>query len=127
MKTLIVDDSNTMRRIIKNKLSEIGISDLEMYEAEDGIEALKILKDTSIKLVLLDWNMPRLNGYELLQQLKADDKLKSIPVIMITTEGGKAEVVSAIKSGVCDYIVKPFDVETIQRKVQLVKDKFNLK
>ena len=127
MKTLIVDDSNTMRRIIKNKLLEMGMTDGEMYEAEDGIEALKVLKNTSIKLILLDWNMPKLNGFELLKQLKADDTYKSIPVIMVTTEGGKAEVVSAIKAGVCDYIVKPFDVETIQRKVELAKDKFNIK
>lgn len=126
MKILIVDDSNTMRRIIKNKLIEMGFSGEELYEAEDGVEALKVLNTESIKLVLLDWNMPKLNGYELLLQIKDDQLLQSIPVIMITSEGGKNEVLTAIKAGVADYIVKPFEVDVLQKKIDLIKQKFNI-
>lgn len=126
MQILIVDDSNTMRRIIKNKLIEMGFSSDELFEAEDGIEALKVLSNEKIKLILLDWNMPKLNGYELLIQIKDDDLLQSIPVIMVTSEGGKNEVLTAIKAGVADYIVKPFEVEVLQKKIDFIRQKFNI-
>lgn len=126
MNILVVDDSNTMRRIIKNKLLDLEIPNDSIFEAGDGIEALKILNLEPIKLVFLDWNMPKLNGYDMLVQMKQDDMLKNIPVIMVTSEGGKKEVLSAIKAGVADYIVKPFEVDVLQKKIELVKEKFNI-
>lgn len=126
MNILVVDDSNTMRRIIKNKLLDLEVSSDSIFEAGDGVEALKVLNMEQIKLVFLDWNMPKLNGYDMLLQMKQDDILKNIPVIMVTSEGGKAEVLSAIKAGVADYIVKPFEVDVLQKKIELVKEKFNI-
>ena len=114
MKILVVDDSVTMRRIIMNSLKSAGYTDL--VEAGHGIEALANME--GIELVLTDWNMPEMDGLTFVKELKKSDVYKDIPIIMITTEGGKSEVVEALKQGVNNYVVKPFDKETLVGKVE---------
>ena len=120
MKLLVVDDSSTMRRIIKNTLSRLGYKDL--LEAEHGVEAWDIMdtEGESIKILVTDWNMPEMNGLELVQKVRADDRFQEIPIIMVTTEGGKAEVITALRAGVNNYIVKPFTPQVLKEKLEAV-------
>lgn len=107
MKLLVVDDSSTMRRIIKNTLQRLGYEDI--FEAENGVEAWDILdKNSDMGVLITDWNMPEMNGLDLVKKTRADSRFVDIPIIMVTTEGGKVEVITAIKAGVNNYIVKPF-------------------
>ncbi len=112
--TLVVDDSRVMRRIIIRALEEIGISDV--VEAGDGDEALVEFSKQAFALVLTDWNMPRMSGLEVIQGIRATGS--AVPIIMITTEAEKARVFSAIEAGVTDYLVKPFDADTLRAKVE---------
>ena len=112
--TLVVDDSRVMRRIIIRALEEIGIT--EVVEAEDGNEALIEFRKQDFLLVLTDWNMPNKNGLEVIQEIRATGS--RVPIIMITTESEKARVFSAIEAGVTDYLIKPFDAETLRGKVE---------
>lgn len=115
MKALIVDDSSTMRRIITKTLGEIG---MEGDEAGDGKEALQCLKKGgAYDFILLDWNMPNMNGIETLQAIKADETLASIPVIMVTTEAERSQVVKAVQAGARQYVVKPFTKEVLVEKI----------
>jgi len=117
MKLLVVDDSSTMRRIIKNTLGRLGHKDV--LEAENGAEAWKVLEDEgSIDVLVTDWNMPEMNGLELVQKVRAQDKYSDMPIIMVTTEGGKAEVITALKAGVNNYIVKPFTPQVLKEKLE---------
>lgn len=119
MKILVVDDSSTMRRILKNCLNKLGHADV--HEASDGLEAKKILNVTNdFNLILVDWNMPNMNGYELLQFIKSEDRIKQIPVVMVTTETEKTNVLMAIKAGAANYVIKPFTVEIIAEKIKSV-------
>ncbi|MBC8432307.1 MAG: response regulator [Desulfobacterales bacterium] len=118
MKVLIVDDFATMRRILRNILKQIGFTDIT--EADDGSTALKELKKEKYDLILSDWNMPEMQGIDLLNTMKADDELKSIPFIMVTAEAQKDNIVGAVKAGVSSYIVKPFTAETISEKLKKV-------
>lgn len=119
MKILVVDDSSTMRRIIKNTLGRLGHKDI--LEAEDGSEAWKIMKeDDGIEILVTDWNMPVMNGLELVQKVRAQEKYADLPIIMVTTEGGKGEVITALKAGVNNYIVKPFTPQVLQEKLEAV-------
>ncbi len=116
MKILIVDDSSTMRRILKNCLA--GLKYDNIVEAGDGMEAQKVLAEhKDVKLALVDWNMPNMNGYEFLQAVKADEEYKAIKVIMVTTEAEKTNVVMAIKAGASNYVIKPFTPEIIADKI----------
>lgn len=116
MKILVVDDSSTMRRIIVNTLNQIGQSDI--VQAGDGKEALT--KTDGVDLILTDWNMPEMDGLTFVKTFRGKDK--STPIVMITTEAAKEDIVEAIKSGVNDYIVKPFTPEVIKEKIgKLVK------
>jgi len=115
MKVLIVDDYNTMRRIIKNLLSQIGYTDVD--EAEDGSAALSKLRKDDFGLVISDWNMEPMTGYELLKEVRADDRLKSLPFIMVTAESKTDNVIAAKKAGVDNYIVKPFNAATLESKI----------
>ena len=119
MKVLIVDDSATMRRIICNVVSQIGISPEDIFQAADGKLALQLLDNSEFKfdLILTDWNMPNMNGLQFVQTLRSNPSYKKIPIIMITTEGGKAEVITALKAGVNNYIVKPFPADTLKEKI----------
>lgn len=117
VKLLVVDDSSTMRRIIKNTLEKLGHSDV--LEAEHGIEAWDLLnKNDDIKVVITDWNMPEMNGLDLVKKIRAEKKFEDIPIIMVTTEGGKAEVITALKAGVNNYIVKPFTPQVLKEKLE---------
>lgn len=119
MKILVVDDSSTMRRIINNTLQRLGYVDI--LEAEHGLEAWDILDQNSdIGVLITDWNMPEMNGLELVKKTRADSRFADIPIIMITTEGGKAEVITAIKAGVNNYIVKPFTPQVLKEKLEVV-------
>ncbi|MFA6629028.1 MAG: chemotaxis response regulator CheY [Sulfuricurvum sp.] len=119
MKLLVVDDSSTMRRIIKNTLSRLGYEDV--LEGEDGIQGWSIL-DTNpdMGMLITDWNMPEMNGLELVQKVRSDSRFTDLPIIMVTTEGGKAEVITALKAGVNNYIVKPFTPQVLKDKLSAV-------
>jgi len=121
MKFLIVDDFSTMRRIVRGLLKEIGYNNAE--EAEDGTVALNMLKSAKYDFVVSDINMPNMNGFELLAAVKADDTLKHIPVLMVTAEARKEDIVRAAKDGAAGYIVKPFTKATLEEKVQKIMQK----
>lgn len=117
MKLLVVDDSSTMRRIIKNTLVRLGHKDV--LEAEHGVEAWDILsQNEDVKVLITDWNMPEMNGLELVKKVRAEEKYADMPIIMVTTEGGKAEVITALKAGVNNYIVKPFTPAVLKEKLE---------
>jgi len=118
IKILIVDDFETMRRIIKGALKQMGFKNI--IEDEDGDLALKTLKEEKVDLILADWNMPKMNGLELLKAVRGDENLKNIPFIMVTAEGQKDNVMEAVKAGVSNYIVKPFTPETLSEKIKKV-------
>lgn len=116
MKVLIVDDSSTMLRIIKNSLIRIGIENID--QALDGVEAFELYCNNDYDLVITDWNMPNMNGLELIKKIRRDNT--DIPIIMVTTEGGKAEVIMALRAGVNNYIVKPFTPQVLKEKLEAV-------
>jgi len=118
MKVLIVDDFSTMRKIVRNVLKQIGFTN--MVEADNGKNALKILKKENIDLILCDWNMPEMPGIELLKTLRSEDELKSIPFVMVTAEAQKDNIIEAVKAGVTSYIVKPFSAETVSEKLNII-------
>ncbi len=118
---LIVDDFSTMRRIVRNLLKEIGFANAE--EAEDGQIALNMLKSTKFDFVVSDINMPNMNGFELLKSIRCDDQLKTIPVLMVTAEAKKEDIVQAAQGGASGYIVKPFTKATLEEKVQKIMQK----
>lgn len=120
MKILVVDDSLTMRRIVGNTVIQAGFPKESYDEAKDGQEALELLNANTYDLVLTDWNMPVMNGLELVQAMRSDDRFKKLPIIMITTEGAKTEVITALKAGVNNYIVKPFTADILKEKIQAV-------
>ncbi|NDE14184.1 response regulator [bacterium] len=116
MKVLVVDDFPTMRRITKTLMKQLGYSN--MIEAEDGKQALEMLqKDSSIEFIVSDWNMPNMTGLELLQAVRQDEKLKKLPFLMVTAEAEQDNIMAAVKSGVSNYIVKPFTAQTLQEKL----------
>jgi two-component system chemotaxis response regulator CheY len=118
MKLLLVDDSSTMRRIQKTQLTGLGIT--QIIEAEDGAQALeKLDAETGIDLVLLDWNMPQMNGLDLLKRIRANGAWKNIKVVMCTSEAEKSRIMEAMAAGANNYIVKPFTPETIKEKLGL--------
>ena len=119
MKLLVVDDSSTMRRIIKNTLARLGYKDV--LEGADGVEGWEQLDhNPDIEMLITDWNMPEMNGLELVKKVRADARFKDLPIIMVTTEGGKAEVITALKAGVNNYIVKPFTPQVLKEKLGAV-------
>ena len=121
MKFLIVDDFSTMRRIVRGLLKEIGYMNAE--EAEDGSVALAMLKNAKFDFVVSDINMPVMNGFELLSAIKADDSLKHLPVLMVTAEARKEDIILAVQSGAAGYIVKPFTKTTLEDKIQKIMAK----
>lgn len=118
MKILVVDDYATMRRIVRNLLTQIGFSDVD--EAADGASALQKLRETKFGLVISDWNMEPMTGLQLLKEIRADAKLKDMPFIMVTAESKTENVIAAKQAGVNNYIVKPFNAETLKQKIQSV-------
>ncbi len=121
MKFLVVDDFSTMRRIIKNLLRDIGYEDV--VEAEDGRQALKILKSGGIDFVITDWNMPNMTGIELLKEIRQLVGFNELPVLMVTAESRKEQIIEAAQAGVNGYIVKPFTATTLKDKVDKILER----
>jgi len=118
MKILVVDDMSTMRRIVKNIMKQLGFANVE--EAENGQEALDKLKADTFGFIISDWNMPVMTGIQLLRAIRADEKLKAIPLLMVTAEAQKENLIEAIQAGVSNYIVKPFTAEVLQEKMSKI-------
>ena len=118
MKILVVDDFATMRRIVKNILKQIGYNNVD--EADDGTTGLAKLKASKFDFVITDWNMPNMSGLELVKAIRADADLKDVPILMVTAEAMKENIVEAIKSGVNNYVVKPFTPEVMKEKIDKI-------
>lgn len=118
MRILIVDDFATMRKIVRNLLKQIDFTNVE--EADDGSTALEKLKSDDFDFVITDWNMPQVTGLELLKTIRADEKMKKIPVLMVTAEAEKDHIVEAAQAGVSDYVVKPFSAEVLKGKIDKI-------
>ncbi len=118
LKILVVDDFSTMRRIVRNLLKELGFPNVT--EAEDGVDALKKLQGGGFEFVVSDWNMPNMTGIDLLRAIRADASLKHLPVLMVTAEAKKENIIEAAKAGASGYIVKPFTAATLDEKLQKI-------
>ena len=118
MKILIVDDFSTMRRIIKNLLRDLGFTNTQ--EADDGATALPMLKAGDFDFLVTDWNMPGMTGIELLKQVRADEKLVSLPVLMVTAEAKRDQIIEAAQAGVNGYVVKPFTAQVLKEKIDKI-------
>jgi two-component system chemotaxis response regulator CheY len=118
MKILIVDDFSTMRRIIKNLLRDLGFTNT--FEADDGHTALPLLQNGDFEFVVTDWNMPIMEGIDLLKEIRKDPKLKHLPVLMVTAEAKREQIVEAAQCGVNGYIIKPFTAGTLKEKLDKV-------
>lgn len=125
LKFLVVDDFSTMRRIVRNLLKELGFTNVD--EAEDGVVALSKLKGGNFEFVVSDWNMPNMTGLELLQAIRADATLKHLPVMMVTAEAKKENIIAAAQAGASGYIVKPFTAATLEEKLNKVFEKMAAK
>ena len=123
LKFLVADDFSTMRRIVRNLLKELGFQNVD--EAEDGVVALSKLRSSQFDFVVVDWNMPNLTGIDLLKEIRADANLKHLPVLMVTAEAKKENIVSAAQAGANGYIVKPFTAVTLEEKLNKIFQKAN--
>jgi len=123
IKFLVVDDFSTMRRIVRNLLKELGFANVD--EAEDGVIALQKLQGGGFDFVVSDWNMPNMDGLTLLQTIRAADNLKHLPVLMITAEAKKENIIAAAQAGASGYIVKPFTSATLSEKLQKIFEKMD--
>ena len=121
LKILVVDDFSTMRRIVRNLLKELGFTNVD--EAEDGAVALGKLKEGNFEFVVSDWNMPNMDGLTLLQNVRGDARLKTLPFLMITAEAKKENIIAAAQSGASGYIVKPFTAATLSEKLAKIFEK----
>lgn len=122
MKVLIVDDYKTMLRIVRNLLKQLGFMNVD--EATDGSMALQLLRNAPYGLIISDWNMEPMTGLQLLKEVRADPKLKGVPFIMVTAESKSENVIAAKEAGVSNYIVKPFNAETLKTKMSSVLGDF---
>ncbi|CAH7346619.1 chemotaxis protein CheY [Vibrio chagasii] len=118
MKILVIDDFPTMRKIIKSLLGELGYSDID--EAENGLEGLKLMRACNYDLVISDWNMPTLDGVQMVQQMRKMKDLKATPVLMVTAEAKREQIIYAAQAGVNGYIVKPFNGATLREKIDKI-------
>ncbi len=123
MKILIVDDFSTMRRIIKNLLRDLGFSNT--LEADDGKTALPLLLSGTFDFLVTDWNMPGMTGIELLRAVRADQKLNDLPVLMVTAEAKRDQIVEAAQAGVNGYVVKPFTAAALKEKIEKIFDRID--
>ena len=121
LRFLIVDDFSTMRRIVRNLLKESGFTEAD--EAEDGVAALQKLRNSKFDFVVSDINMPNMNGFQLLAEIKADEKLKHLPVLMVTAEAKKENIIAAAQAGANGYVVKPFTAVTLEEKLNKIFEK----
>lgn len=118
MKILVVDDFSTMRRIIKNLLRDLGFTNI--HEADDGTTALPMLKGGGFDFLVSDWNMPGMTGIDLLRAVRADANLKALPVLMVTAESKREQIIEAAQAGVNGYVVKPFTAATLKEKIEKI-------
>ena len=125
MKILIVDDFSTMRRIIKNLLRDLGFTNTA--EADDGTTALPMLQSGNFDFLVTDWNMPGMNGIELLRAVRADERLKLLPVLMVTAEAKRDQIIEAAQAGVNGYVVKPFTAQALKEKIEKVFERIDTK
>ena len=123
MKILIVDDFSTMRRIIKNLLRDLGFNNT--HEADDGNTALPMLKNGDFEFVVTDWNMPGMQGIDLLKAIRADDKLSHLPVLMVTAEAKREQIIEAAQAGVNGYVVKPFTALALKEKIEKIFERIH--
>jgi len=121
MSILVVDDFPTMRRIVRTLLKELGFANVD--EAEDGNDALAKLRNGGFELVISDWNMPNLDGLEMLRQIRVEDGLKHLPVLMVTAEAKKENIIAAAQAGANGYVVKPFTAATLEEKLNKIFEK----
>ncbi|MFZ4831956.1 chemotaxis response regulator CheY [Rouxiella sp. Mn2063] len=124
LRFLVVDDFSTMRRIIRNLLKELGFNNVE--EAEDGVDALNKLRASSFDFVVSDWNMPNMDGLDLLKTIRADAALSKMPVLMVTAEAKKENIVAAAQAGASGYVVKPFTAATLEEKLSKIFEKLGM-
>ncbi|MGN2247579.1 chemotaxis response regulator CheY [Frateuria sp. GZRR35] len=117
MKILVVDDFSTMRRIVRNLLVELGFTNTLIQEADDGNNAMTMLKTQPFDMVVTDWNMPNMTGIDLLRAIRAEPSLKGLPVLMVTAENNRDQIIAAAQAGVNGYIVKPFNAVTLKEKL----------
>lgn len=120
-KFLVVDDFSTMRRIVRNLLKELGYTNVE--EAEDGLMGLNMLKNGDFEFVVSDWNMPNMDGLTMLQNIRADPRLSKLPVLMVTAEAKKENIIAAAQAGANGYVVKPFTAATLEEKLGKIFEK----
>ena len=118
MKILVVDDFSTMRRIIKNLLRDLGFTNTQ--EADDGTTALPMLQNGNFDFLVTDWNMPGMQGIDLLKAIRADEKLRHLPVLMVTAESKREQIIEAAQAGVNGYVVKPFTAATLEEKINKI-------
>lgn len=123
MKILIVDDFSTMRRIVKNLLRDLGFTNTQ--EADDGTTALPMLQSGNFDFLVTDWNMPGMQGIDLLRAVRADEKLKALPVLMVTAESKREQIIEAAQAGVNGYIVKPFTAATLSEKLNKIFERID--
>lgn len=123
LKFLVVDDFATMRRIVRNLLKELGFSNVD--EAEDGVDALAKLRGERFDFVISDWNMPNMTGIDLLRNIRADEELKALPVLMVTAEAKKENIIAAAQAGASGYVVKPFTAVTLDEKLKKIFQTMN--
>ena len=123
LRFLIVDDFSTMRRIVRNLLKESGFTEAD--EAEDGVAALHKLRNGKFDFVVSDINMPNMNGFQLLTEIKSDDKLKHLPVLMVTAEAKRDQIIEAAQAGVNGYVVKPFTAQVLKEKIEKIFERVN--
>ncbi|MDH2897431.1 MULTISPECIES: chemotaxis response regulator CheY [Rahnella] len=121
LRFLVIDDFATMRRIVRNLLQDLGFKNVE--EAEDGQDALTKLRASTFDFVISDWNMPNLDGLQLLSEMRKDDALKAIPVLMVTAEAKKENIIAAAQAGANGYVVKPFTAATLEEKLNKIFEK----
>jgi two-component system chemotaxis response regulator CheY len=118
MRILVVDDSATMRRILRNQLKQVGFDAVD--EAENGRQALALAARGAYDLIITDWNMPEMNGLDLVRELRRAEATRHLPILMVTTVSAKDDILAALKAGVNNYVVKPFDAATLQSKIAKV-------
>jgi len=119
-RVVVIDDSPVVREVIISNLKKIGFEEDNIFEAEDGSGGVNLLRSGKIDLIISDWNMPKMSGLELLKNIRNDENLKDTPVLMVTAEALKENIIEAVKAGVSNYIIKPFTAETMQEKLEKI-------
>jgi len=120
MRILVVDDFSTMRRIVRNLLIDLGIRPKMIQEADDGSNAMALLRNVRFDLVITDWNMPNMSGIDLLRSIREWDKIKTLPVLMVTAENDREQIIAAAQAGVNGFVVKPFSAATLEQKIHRI-------